>query len=98
VSRFPQDGFLSEVRRVESFLKDILMPIVSAQTLEDLQREGAERLIVVCDKCDRMGIYAIDSLLAEHGPEQQLPDLLAFLSRNCPNRDQCGAKFQFDVE
>jgi hypothetical protein len=79
------------------------MPIGGARTLEDLQSEGRERLVVVCGKCDRRGDYAVARMIEEHGAGERLPDLLAYLSRNCPKRgvgamlDQCGARYDFGV-
>lgn len=79
------------------------MPIGGACVLGDLVDDGVERLVVACDKCPRVGNYGVASLIEQHGPTCGLPDLLAWLSRNCPRRasmslDRCGAVFRFDVE
>jgi len=74
-----------------------------ARTVGDLVDGGADRLVIGCDKCDRAGSYALAGVVIDHGPLCRLPDLLAYLSRNCPKRvgrglDRCGAVFRFDVE
>lgn len=79
------------------------MPIRGARTLGDIEGEGVERLTIGCEKCDRVGSYALARLIVDHGPEQGLPDLLAYLSRNCPKRanlslDRCGAVYDFAAE
>lgn len=37
-------------------------------------------------KCDRAGNYSLARLISDPGPEQGLPELLAYISRNCPKR------------
>lgn len=79
------------------------MPAGAARTLMDLEDGGVERLAIACEKCNRTGNYALSRLVAEHGAGMRLPDLLKYLSRNCPKRsspglDQCGAVFRFNAD
>lgn len=81
------------------------MPIGGARTLMDLEDGGVERLALACEKCARTGNYAVASLIATHGAGERLPDLLAWLTRDCPTRaghglgtDRCGAVYRFGVE
>jgi hypothetical protein len=58
-----------------------------------------EWLEVACDRCGRRGRYRTARLVARHGAGMGLPDLLAELSRDCPNRasaslyDRCAAHY-----
>lgn len=79
------------------------MPIGDARTLQDLVDGAVDRLEISCQKCERVGDYSLLSLLEQHGAACELPNLLVYLSRNCPKRagprlDRCGAAFRFDVE
>lgn len=64
--------------------------------------EAAERIIIDCKVCDRRGDYGRGSLLKRYG-DIALPDLLALLASDCPNRDnvatlgKCGAKYAHPV-
>ena len=51
--------------------------------------EVAERvavLAVACSRCERAGRYKLDTLIARHGAEFGIPDLLRLLSDDCPKR------------
>jgi hypothetical protein len=61
--------------------------------------EAAEHtavLVVACTRCDRAGQYNLDTLIARHGEDFGIPDLLRLLSDDCPKRksitvyDLCG--------
>jgi hypothetical protein len=57
-------------------------------TLSDYQRDWAE---IECDKCGRHGRLHTAKLLAEHGPDVKMPDLLRTIAR-CPkwgSMDDC---------
>jgi hypothetical protein len=66
-------------------------------TLAQLQESGLKRLMVACDRCSRLGVYRMPRLVAEHGTETELSDLLAILTADCPARSAtraavvCGA-------
>ena len=68
------------------------MPRDGAMTLSDLP---VDRLVVVCDRCPRRGVYSVARLMATRG-DAKIPDLLADLSADCPKRlamkwsDLCG--------
>jgi hypothetical protein len=67
--------------------------------LSDLVIEGRQRLRMACDKCGRIGKYDLASLVVRHGIDKGLPDLLAELSADCPQRDgqgleRCGAVYR----
>lgn len=72
--------------------------MTGAVTIRRLHLQGERHLRVDCSKCVRRGRYLIVRLLADHG-DKPLPDLLAELSADCPNRDKvgvfdrCGAKY-----
>jgi hypothetical protein len=61
--------------------------------------EVAERtavLAVACSRCERVGRYRLDTLIARHGTDFGIPYLLDVLSADCPKRgsvtfyDRCG--------
>ena len=72
-----------------------------------LPRGGALRLSdypgdavhVVCDKCERRGLYSKDRLIVRYGAEIGLPDLLNRIAADCPRvvnllgNDLCGAHY-----
>jgi hypothetical protein len=67
-----------------------------ARTLGDLRREGREQVYLRCEKCPRAGQYSLTGLILRLGIDQALPDLIAELSSDCPQRsaqgiEQCGA-------
>ncbi len=53
-------------------------------------------LVVACTRCDRTGRYNLETLIARHGEDFGIPDLLRRLSKDCPKRksitvyDLCG--------
>jgi hypothetical protein len=55
-----------------------------------------EVLAIACSRCDRAGRYRLDRLIARHGPDFGIPELLRLLSDDCPKRksisvyDLCG--------
>lgn len=56
-------------------------------------------LEIACHRCDRRGRLYTDRLMAVHGPDMPMPELLRLLSADCPRRsagswhDVCGAHF-----
>jgi hypothetical protein len=59
-------------------------------TLAQLQKHGLKRLMVACDRCSRLAVYRVPRLIAEHGAETELSDLLAILTADCPARSTKG--------
>jgi len=53
-------------------------------------------LAVACSRCERAGKYRLETLIARHGADFGIPDLLRQLSDDCPKRksitvyDRCG--------
>ncbi len=74
------------------------MKRIGAVTLGDISGPLL-MLRVECDKCSRAGRYKVAKLIAEHGADFPLPELLVHLSRDCLKRadasiaqlDRCGA-------
>ena len=61
--------------------------------------EAAEHtavLTVACSRCERAGKYRLETLIARHGEDFGIPDLLRMLSDDCPKRksvtiyERCG--------
>ena len=56
-----------------------------------------DRLEVSCPSCDRWGMLSTAKLLAEHGPDYAMPELLNALTADCPKREgrlnYCQARF-----
>jgi predicted secreted protein len=56
-------------------------------------------LRVACDQCARSGQYRVLRLIAEHGEEMALPDLLRIIAADCPenrgslNNSHCQAYY-----
>ena len=51
--------------------------------------EAAEHtavLTVACSRCGRAGKYRLETLIARHGADFGIPDLLRLLSDDCPKR------------
>jgi len=46
---------------------------------------------IACRRCDRRGQYRGTTLLARYGGQARLPDVLAALSADCPNKGKWGA-------
>jgi hypothetical protein len=72
-------------------------PVVSARSIT--LGEAAEHtavLTVACTRCDRVGQYRLDTLIARHGEGFGIPKLLRLLSKDCVKRasvsayDLCG--------
>lgn len=61
-----------------------------SRTLGDLLSEGQARIYVNCLPCGRSGSYSVERLVEKHGRDAGLPDLLAFLSQDCPKRRNVG--------
>ncbi len=73
-----------------------------AETLSDLVIQGHERVYIACTKCIRTANYGLSGLIMSYGIDKGLPDLLAELSRNCPQRaaqgrERCGSDFWSDA-
>jgi hypothetical protein len=53
-------------------------------------------LAVACSRCERAGQYRLETLIARHGEDFGIPELLRLLSDDCPKRksitvyDLCG--------
>jgi hypothetical protein len=76
------------------------MPKRAAQTSGDLVIDGRRRLGLACAMCERIGSYGLAGLVSAHGINARVPDLLAELSADCPERagsglgtDRCGAVY-----
>ena len=58
--------------------------------------DRARRLKIACRACERHGRLSVAKLVAQHGPEFTIPDLLRLLSADCPKArkasytDPCG--------
>lgn len=50
-----------------------------------------EVLVIACSRCDRAGRYRLDTLIAKHGPDFGIPELLRSLSGDCPKRHSLSA-------
>ena len=48
--------------------------------------ERTPSLAIACSRCDRAGRYYLDTLIARHGPDLKIPQLLDVLSVDCPKR------------
>jgi hypothetical protein len=48
-------------------------------------------LAVTCSRCARAGRYRLDTLVARHGPDFSIPELLRLLSDDCPKRKSISA-------
>ena len=65
-----------------------------------LKQHPGDVVVVVCDRdgCGRRGQYRKSGLIAKHGPNAALPDVLreiAGCERNKPyGNDLCGARFE----
>jgi len=53
--------------------------------------EHTAGLAVACSRCDRAGRYSLDTLIAKHGPQFGIPDLLRLVSADCPKRQSVSA-------
>jgi hypothetical protein len=57
-----------------------------------------ETLDVTCSRCERAGRYRLDTLIARHGSDFGIPELLSRLAADCPKRasasayDVCGVR------
>ena len=65
-------------------------------TLTELPRALVE---IACDKCVWKGRYSKARLMAKHGRDIRLPDLLLEISKDCPKvdelgNDMCGARYE----
>jgi hypothetical protein len=69
-----------------------LMPKYGAVSLADVAASGQSHLEVICEPCGRSGRYSVAGLIAAHGPEAGLPDLLAYLTRTCDRQQAPGAR------
>jgi len=71
------------------------MPRDGAVILADVR---APTLSIVCERCGRYGRYDVQQLIAVHGADAKLPELLVTLAncekaRSVSNRDRCQARF-----
>ncbi len=70
-------------------------------SLAEVETTGLSHLEVICEPCRRTGRYSVAGLIALHGPDAGLPDLLAFLTRSCdqpsaPGARRCNAVYRRD--
>jgi hypothetical protein len=72
------------------------MPRDGALILSDIREPT---LTIACERCGRRGRYNVQRLIAVHGADAKLPDLLATLA-NCERarsvsiHDRCKARFE----
>jgi hypothetical protein len=72
------------------------LPRDGSLTLSDIREPT---LAIGCERCGRSGRYDVKRLIAAHGPDAKLTDLLATLA-NCEKarsvsvHDRCKAKFE----
>ena len=72
------------------------MPRDGSLTLSDIREP---RLTIGCERCGRHGRYNVKRLIAVHGPDVKLTELLVTLA-NCEKarsfriHDRCEAKFE----
>ena len=72
------------------------MPRDGSLTLSDIHEPT---LTIVCERCGRHGLYSVKRLIAAHGADAKLTDLLVTLA-NCEKArslsiyDRCKAKFE----
>jgi hypothetical protein len=69
--------------------------MTGALTLADVAAR-TPTLVVACTRCDRAGRYSLDTLIKRYNRRLGVPELLAKLSADCPQRlsvsasDLCG--------
>ena len=72
------------------------MPRDGSLTLSDIREPT---LAIGCERCGRHGLYSVKRLIAAHGADAKLTDLLVTLA-NCEKarsvsiHDRCKAKFE----
>ena len=72
------------------------MPRDGSLTLSDVREPT---LTIACERCGRYGRYSVTRLIAAHGADAKLPDLLAALAncgkaRSASISDRCRARFE----
>lgn len=68
------------------------MPSGGATQLKDLRDP---QLIVVCEQCNRRGVYSVSKLIAQYTGDEKLPDLIWKLT-GCERKtysDFCKARY-----
>jgi hypothetical protein len=76
----------------------------SGRTHYTLSDESCEVVLVACDKCEWRAAFSRRELIARHGAEHPMPDLLVQLARpNCPRLgsphwDRCGVRYVEAIE
>jgi hypothetical protein len=53
--------------------------------------ERTANLNVACSRCERVGRYNVNALIAQHGPNFGIPMLLRLLAADCPKRKSVSA-------
>jgi hypothetical protein len=76
---------------------------VGALNVYRLRDEPRATILVACTKCDWKAAYSRDELIAMHGSDRAMPDLVDQLaapgcSRVASNWDRCGAHFVEPIE
>ncbi len=61
-------------------------------SLAEVEFSGQSHLELICEPCGRIGRYSVAGLIAQHGPDASLPDLLAYLTRTCDRQQAPGAR------
>jgi len=77
--------------------------LVVKQAFYRLADEKREIILVACSKCDWRPAFSRDALIASHGADYAMPNLLDFLaapscSRLCSNWDRCGVHYVEPIE
>jgi hypothetical protein len=76
-----------------------MLPPDDARTLNDLVECAHTRFFLSCEKCGRTSNHSLTSFIARFGGGRGITDLLAELSRDCPQRaeagiERCGVAYQ----
>jgi hypothetical protein len=67
------------------------MPRDGSLTLSDIREP---MLAIGCERCGRHGRYNVARLIAAHGPDAKLTELLATLANSLSIYDRCKASFE----
>ena len=75
----------------------------SARNHYTLADESRAVVLVACDKCEWRAAFSRDELIASHGAECPMPDLLVHLARpDCDRRDsmwdRCGVRYTGPID
>jgi hypothetical protein len=78
-------------------------PSPGAMTVYRLRDESHTSILIACTKCDWKAAFDRDELIAQHGADRPLPELLSFVaapgcSRVGSQWDRCGAYYVEPIE